>query len=497
VQEWKNPNGLWATYWWYSDNTTQQDFTIPCQGGGRSLPVKLRPTRAVFDANIATSMAQPATSPLHNMTTLSPSRCFPAHENWMGAGVYQNDYWMWNDGLPINSGTTDIKFAGSVVGAAAQSLYAADNSAAGANAAAGGCIGLAVGTGGFASTTTVELCVRGFNNRDTYPYYTNTWKPGARNAGDVFAVIPLNVSDYWNLEVTITDGDVAADINAVTTRNIRVFQVNTGPMWRHRKTPDLEKNVLSTQGIRGFGSSILCTNVTPDNYRGGLWAAYQSPIGLEWQQFVDTLNPYAEVVKKNGRVTAGFKKGAYSYLSLTDTDGLKWNGGAAEGGALDVNDTGDTILATFPLADQEFKIQVLNAPTVSQNQQAQQIQIQFDFNGEFQTDDQWRTRQRALSGVNEWGTAASLLAASHSDYENPTHNLQTVLDYLGSKGEAIGIPSNAINVVKDWIPKLLPKGFSFLGRGLGGLFGGPAGAIAGGEAGESLGNLITNASITY
>ncbi len=491
-EEWKNTEGKWTGYQAVSD-AGSYDFYIPCQALGRAQTVDISPSRWVYDKTIASRVkygasgltATPvAVGPLQLMVTLPEAQMTPAHEQWKPVFVSKSNpkrNYDWCDGCWINGGTSAIVVAGSGI----QTPFVATvNTQNGANAVSAGATVFCAGTVPLLSTTVTEITVYGYNNGREYIYYTNTWTGVAVAAGDPFAVIPINVEDSYAYTISMTDST-----QTVTERCIQLFTLNSGQMWRIRKTVDLEKHAGTCDGIRGFGTSILLSQGTPKPGRGGFWASCQNAHSKEWQEFFDTGRPFEYVVNKNGAQSMPLDNGAYSFLQCRNAESFQWNAG----GEFDTDEDGNIVKTQCPLDDVEFKVIVVQAPDSSDART--QLQYQVAMNGEVSTDDKWAQVQIAMAGINEWNTAIKWSSRTKSDDENPRHNLDSILSVIGQKAvNGLGVSPGAVNGVKGWIKRMLPQGLSRLASLAGGFFGGPAGGLIGGQLGQQAGDFLANSA---
>src|SRR6185437_10102940 len=160
---------------------------------------------------------------------------------------------------------------------------------------------------------------------------------GSTVSNQVMFCCNISQPDYYAIEILISGNPSLpsqtgnANIAAAAGQgffNYRVLQVNTGEMWAHTMTPNLctLQNFGSVVASRCFGTSILATNTTPDQYLAGTFCGAQPPATTEWQAVVNgttTPDPYSYIITTLNERDMNLKKGAYGFVRPTEVNQMK------------------------------------------------------------------------------------------------------------------------------------------------------------------------------
>ncbi len=271
----------------------------------------------------------------------------------------------------------------------------------------------------------------------------------------------ITTPDYYAIEVTVSNVPQNGTATGSTQQqagqgifNFRILQINTGEMWAHTMTPNLctTQNFGSVVASRCFGTSILSTNTTPDQYLAGTFCGAQPPPATEWQAVVNGVtapDPYSYIIQTLGERDMNLKRGAYGFVRPTEIAQMKLQTSIIAN--QNVGATSSYILSE-PLADQPFYTQVLSSPG---GVYVQTIQFSFDHNGEFVTRNQVLDIEASRFTPQQWMLVMEVLTSMEQTFENQTHNAETVLASLGKKA---GIDENVIQTIMKWAPHVLKAG---------------------------------------
>jgi hypothetical protein len=305
-----------------------------------------------------------------------------------------------------------------------------------------------------------EVNVWRYNTKQPILYATRAGS--VANTGDyvpgvVLFACNITTPDYYAVEVTVSDEPTApgaTNAGGQGVFNFRILQMNTGEMWAHTMTPNLctLANFGSIVASRCFGTSILATNTTPDQYLAGTFAGAQPAATTEWQAIVNgqtAADPYSYIIQTLGEKDMGLKHGAYGFVRPTEVEQMKLQS------TIIANQTpgaANPYIFAEPLADKPFYCLVLSSPG---GVYVQTIQFSFDHNGEFVTRNQILDTEASRFTPQQWMLIMEVLTSMDQTFENNQHNAETVLASLGKK---VGLDENIISTIMKWAPHVLKAG---------------------------------------
>jgi hypothetical protein len=472
VRENKNPLGYYTIYQWYGTDGSV-DFKIAGAGNANSSYSLVIPGGAIYaPPNQGTSATSGYTAimssgiaPLDNATATSripSSACSAIHGQFLPGMQYQGRTYIWNDGYSGTGGYSQIPIpggGGSGFATASPGIWCCSTDAS-TSAVIGdmgdlqlGSLLIVNGTAPLGQGQHFEVNVWRYNTKQPILYATRSGAVTAAAAAANGLLFACNITtpDYYAVEVLIS-GD--ATITSQGIFNFRILQLNTGEFWAHTMTPNLctLQNFGSIVASRCFGTSILATNTTPDQYLAGTFAGAQPAATTEWLAVVNgqtAPDSYSYIIQTLGERDMNLKRGAYGFVRPTEVAQMKLqssiitnqNGGAA-----------NPYIFTEPLDNQPFYCLVLTSPG---GVYIQTIQFSFDHNGEFVTRNQVLDTEASRFTPQQWMLVMEVLTSMEQTYENNNHNVETVLASLGKKA---GIDENIVSTILKWAPHVIKAG---------------------------------------
>lgn len=419
IQEDKNPGKKYTIYQHYGTDgkvdfkvdvaAVLTEFTELKTGGARYNENLFAPGSGTltgdanpFGGNIATFSGAFDTSVLQ----------FKAmHEQVMAPGEFRGDLYMFNDGCSLASNGNGATSAKVYVQGYNGSTYWADGrgTVAGAKNASAmarnlcGSLNLAHGSVPLPQGTRFAVQVIGYNEGAPYELintsvtgtiqYSDVYTGGTTQptVDQVFFSYPIALPDHYKVKFSCMQGGGAATPAGCS---IRMWQINTGEMWRQRHTPGASLNFASVKAHRGFGTTMLSTNDTPDQYKGGRAVTAQLPFGEDFLSVQDGQEPFSYITRQLREKDKGFKNGHFTWLRLGDvkeTMQLCQEVTPVPGTDRDQATIGGAAAATEPFVF-SYKlraavvVQSINAPVGNK----QTIQFTIATNGEYSTGNQWQ-----------------------------------------------------------------------------------------------------------
>jgi len=178
----------------------------------------------------------------------------------------------------------------------------------------------------------------------------------------------------------------------------------------HRTMPDFDKWFASAQGIRVMAGSLMLTNNTAMNFRGGQIAAYQAPVDAYWWEFAAT---NSAVGSQQGAGQIDADNGMYTWLSPADeSDYFMRNEYESFGGYL--FDTHYSMIPNSQYLVMQFYSE--DSSTVKFNGL-----WTFNFAIEFLTGDVSREVDEPHDDKQDWDAAIEMLKRMPKYAENPMH----------------------------------------------------------------------------
>ena len=406
---------------------------------------------AYFDPGVLSGGGlQGAGNPFNNtnMTTgsgtINPAllTLLPAHETVMAPGEFRGDTWLWNDGCSLAKPSTTagvgakICVNGAVGGAnlAANqvNVNGANSTGLKPNVAASnltGSLNIAHGAVPIAAGTNFAVQIYGYNEGTPYelPYASVSGVIGAAPAVDqVFFSYPISLPDYYRVRISL-NGQTQD-----TGASVRMWFINTGEMWRQRQTPSAAQNYGSIQAHRGLGTTLLSTNDTPLQYKGGRAVTTQLPLGQDWMTIVDGQDPFSQCTKTLREKDKNFEHGHFSWLRIADVkDSMVMKKEVWPSNAIR-----DTIVAGVNNVTKQpycFAFQLNKVSTLAQCISApssttpQSVQFSLSCNGEYTTGNQWQHDNESEYTSKDWEDAISVMATFEQGMENEEHDAKTLM----------------------------------------------------------------------
>lgn len=477
IRENKNPNGYYTMYQWYGQDGSV-DFKIAGAADQASSYSVVIPGGAIYSpsgsgtqytnmlANTTNFMATINNDPL---CAIPATLCSAIHGQFLPGMVYQGRTYIWNDGFsgsgytPTPVANSGIQTGQTTASTASSGVWADSTDTAPSKTNWGdlqlGMLLVLYGTNPLPAGQHFEVNVWRYNTKQPILYATRAG--AATNAGLNGVMFACNITtpDYYAVEVMISNAPTAPSASTYYGRgqgifNFRVLQSNTGEMWAHTMTPNLctLQNFGSVVASRCFGTSILSTNTTPDQYLAGTFTGAQPAATTEWQAVVNGVtapDPYTYIIQQLGERDMSLKRGAYGFVRPTQVDQMK-----LQSTIIANQNSGANIGYVFaePLADQPFYTQVLSSPG---GVYVQTIQFSFDHNGEFVTRNQVLDVEASRFTPQQWMLVMEVLTSMEQSFENHEHNAETVLASLGKK---VGLDENVIQTIMKWAPHVLKAG---------------------------------------
>jgi hypothetical protein len=216
-------------------------------------------------------------------------------------------------------------------------------------------------------------------------------------------------SGYYAIRFGVTAGAASPG----GTLNISGFAmvIASGAMcMAHKCAPGFSQWFSSASGVRFSGASLMLSNTTAMNFRGGQIAAYQCPIGTHWFEYASS-NSVITSCQGSGQVDAD--NGMYTWLSPADeSDFFFVDEYEVQNGFL---------MDTFYALNEDKQFAVMQFFAVNT--------VNVDFNGywtvntciEFLTSDVSREVDVSHDTDTDWREALSLIKKMPKYAENPTH----------------------------------------------------------------------------
>ncbi len=470
IRENKNPSGYYNTMEWYSTNGTR-DFVVAGSGDQNTSVTQTVPGGAFYNPTAAGLYQQAmvvATGGLGalglaNAGNVIPSSGFsPMHGQYLPAMTHGGRYFIYNDGYSGANGTTQTLLA-PVPNAGAppannpiSGFWVDSTMSAGSRGDPGqwqkGGLAVLQGTIPLPLGQHFDITVWRYNAKNPQVYTTGSGSVGGGGNIVNYALFTCNITipDYYAIELTVTNDPTTAN-QGLGLFNYRVMQVNTGEFWCHVMTPFFNiQNFGSVVASRCFGTTLLCSNVTPAQYLAGTFAGAQPPASTEWIQVVNgtqATDPYTYVIDTLGEKNKDLKNGAFIFTRPTSQKQMDYQGSII----VIQGSSGQGFAFAEPLADQPFSVIVLNSPG---GVYVQNIQFEYWSNGEYLTRNQFIETQSSRFTPEQWTLAMQLLSSMDQVYENHTHSWE-ILKNIGTK---VGIPKHIMDAVVHWAPKVVSFG---------------------------------------
>lgn len=490
IRENKNPNGYYAMYQWYSTEGSI-DFKIAGAADKNASYSVVIPGGAVYappgspssSYNAMMGVANSLTTNLAGTSKIPASVCSAIHGQFLPSMTYAGRSYIWCDGFSGSGGYTvsplvnvGVQQSNSTAGTGANSntgswADSTDNAPSGSGSSTTGSIdtigdlqlgGLYVlyGANPVPQGQHFEINVWRYNTKQPVLYATRAGSGSTSGTvtNQVMAAFNITQPDYYAIEVMISGSPTSpAQPSAPAGQgifNFRILQINAGEMWAHTMTPNLctLQNFGSVVASRCFGTSILATNTTPDQYLAGTFCGAQPAATTEWMAVVNgqtAPDPYSYIIQTLGERDMNLKKGAYGFVRPTEVAQMK-----LQSTIIANQNSGASIGYVFaePLADQPFYTQVLSSPG---GVYVQTIQFSFDHNGEFVTRNQVLDVEASRFTPAQWMIVMEVLTSMEQTFENQNHNAETVLASLGKK---VQLADQIGETIMKWAPHVLKAG---------------------------------------
>lgn len=419
MQEDKNPQKKFTAYQGYGTDG-KIDFKVDVASSLTEF-TDLKLGGAIYNENLFSAGAGTTTGNANPFSTTAASGSsmvgafdtsllqFKAmHEQVMAPGEFRGDLYLYNDGCSLaanGNGATAAKvfvqgYNGATFWADGRGGTNSKNASAMAHNLCGS-INLAHGSVPLPVGTQFGVQIIGYNEGAPYELInqsvtgtilyadapTNTVLP---SVDQVFFSYPIALPDHYKVKFSCMGTGNTTPAGC----SIRMWQINTGEMWRQRQTPGATLNYASIKAHRGFGTTMLSTNDTPDQYKGGRAVTAQLPYGEDFLSVQDGQEPFSYVTRQLREKDKSFKHGHYTWLRLGDvkeTMQLCQEVTPVPGSDRDQATIGGAAAATQPFVF-SFKlraavvVQSINAPVNN----AQTIQFTIATNGEYSTGNQWQ-----------------------------------------------------------------------------------------------------------
>lgn len=407
IQEDKNPQKRYTIYQQYGTDG-KIDFKVDCSsnltdftdikvGGAYYNEQILSATSGALTGNSAFSPTVVTGGGTFDTSSLTYKAM---HEQVMAPGEFRGDMWMYLDGCSLASqgtqpGAAKVYIQGFNGFAGSVNTYWAGTTPTGAQMARNltGSLNIAHGAVPLPANTQFAVQILGYNEGAPYELVNTSITgtiAGSPATDQVFFSYPIALPDYYRVRFSCLG--VAGNTTPAGC-SIRIWQINTGEMWRHRHTPGAELNFSSIKAHRGFGTALLSTNDTPELTKGGRAVTAQLAFPDDWMSVQDSADPFSYVTRQLREKDKPFVRGHYSWLRLGDvkeTMQLVQEVTAVPGTDRDQATIGGASASSQPFV---FKFnlraaclaQSINAPTANK----QTIQFTLSTNGEYSTNNQW------------------------------------------------------------------------------------------------------------
>lgn len=400
IQEDKNPQKRFTLYQWFGTDG-RVDFEVDSSDVLTDM-TDIKVGGAKYNEQILSTSAGTLTGSANPFATASPdfdvSRLtFKAmHEQKMAPGVFRGDTYLYNDGCSLASQGTGASAAKVYVAGYAGSGNFGTPTAAGASSVARnlcGSLNIAHGAVPLLAGTRFAVKIIGYNEGAPYELL-NTSVTGTVAAtplvDQVIFSYPIALPDSYRVQFSC----MATGNTQPAGASIRIWQINTGEMWRQRHTPGAESNFSSIKAHRGFGTTLLSTNDTPELTKGGRAVTAQLPFGDDWMTVQDSGDQFSYVTRQLREKDKPFVRGHFSWLRLGDvkeTMQLCQEVIPVPASERDAASIGGAAASVEPFVFQynlraAVLVQSVNAPTANK----QTIQFTIATNGEYSTGNQWQ-----------------------------------------------------------------------------------------------------------
>ena len=440
---------------------------------------------AYFDAGVLQGSNIQGNGNPYNATNLSAGtyntaaiNFLAAHEQVMAPGLFRGDSYLWNDGCSLAKiGTTvsngKVMYEG-LLGTAQGQQQNIDHGATTAvnidarEGAANLCGSINIAHGATPLPTGAQYSVQifGYNEGQPYelPYASATGVIGGTNAvapatNNVFFSYAIGLPDYYRIRFATWLPSGGSQNGGAS---VRVWFVNTGEMWRQRQTPDANLSYASIQSHRGLATTLLSSNDTPQQYKGGRAVTTQLPLGQEWQTVTDGQDEFAACTKTLREKDKNFEHGHYSWLRIADIKDsmvLKkeiWPSTSVRDTVIaGAATTAQPFCFGFELNKQSVLAQCISAP---QSSVVQSVQFTIACGGEYTTGNQWQHDAESEYTSKDWEDAVAAMSSFEQGMENEEHTGATLMNSIKA-----GNPIEAgIKGILDFGLPLVEKGLSTL-----------------------------------
>jgi hypothetical protein len=438
---------------------------------------------AVYDAGCMSGAigAGGASNPWATMALTTGSiNIEPVHDKIMAPGEFRGDNFMYSDGCSLahldkTATTAKVVINNQAAGTGdAANTYIKDGIGGGGDHLninefkwnATGSVNLAHGQVPLSAGTVFCVQVIGYNEGQPYELQHASYQgliPATPVKDQVFFSYPLALPDYYRVRfscsLTQSDGTNAdAQPNGAS---VRLWFINTGEMWAHKATPDAEDNFKSVRAHRGFGTTLLATNDTPVQTKGGRAVTAQLPLGQDWMTVQDGKDPFQYVARQLREKDKNFTHGHYSWLRLADVKETMVMRQEVIPAVLSTRDqvpVGGTSAVqqaqtfSYPLFKVPVLAQVCTAPEGTANKQT--VLWTIAANGEYSTGNQWQQDGMSIYSAEDWEVANAVMSTMDQGMENETHAAQ-IAATAGKVGKG-SAPAGFESQVMPWVNALVP-----------------------------------------
>lgn len=394
------------------------------------------------------------------------------HEPVMAPGEFRGDTYMYNDGCSLATLGSDASTAKVVInnpspatatdgtaGFIKSGLPATTVPLTPTNFARNvtGSLNLAHGSTPLPAGTRFAVQVIGYNEGQPYELLHTSFTgtiPATPLTDQVFFSYPIGLPDYYRVRFSC----MAGSDGVIGGSAIRAWFINTGEMWAHRETPHADLNYKSIRAHRGFGTTLLATNDTPLQTKGGRAATAQLPLGQDWMTVQDGGDPFAYVTEQLREKDKNFTLGHYSWLRLADvketmmmrqeiipTPVTNRSPASISGGTGQQPQT-----FSYPLFKIPVLAQVCTSPEGDNNKQT--VLWTLACNGEYTTGNQWNQDGMATYSSMDWEEANEEMSTMDQGMENETHAAQ-IAATAGKVGKGMASAKYAKETL-PWIGEL-------------------------------------------
>lgn len=466
VAEFKNGSASYTSYRWYS-TIGSYDFVVdaPEVAWNRT---NIEPGGAVYDGTAFNNTG--GTAPLYVAGSFfgnnppSPSPNKPIHGPLLGTGHFQGHNYVWNDGCTLATPSA-VDGQGSLIfidGIGSDANHNNPDSAlikAGAVSAAQaartmtGCICIVQGTVPLAPDSTFTCTLYGYNEGEEYEVFggISGKVTNSQLTGQPLVVIPVTQPDFYRISF-------AASSASNKVCNIQIIQINNGEMFVQGMTPFVTDHLGEIESDRSLATTLLATNLTPVQTRGGQAVSIQADLGTEWQVPFDSGDAFNWATDEKSEVDMTLVRGHYTPLGVQNEEGMKEMLRQIFPTNTSQRTTGSNsglFTLRFNLQKREWFLQTLQAPAGDNN--VQTMQWTLTTTGEYVGTSQWNACYGSPYTEEQFQQAFKVMKSMPFAYDNPDHTKDlnsAIVAGIGSKMAGQAFPG-IISAVKEWAPLVL------------------------------------------